>query len=137
MRAVGLGECGPLLLLLLLCLGQGPEEESPDLPPPGLQVAESAGVNVMYMVDPSAPTGTCAVCIKGGERSLIANLGAANNYKARGPWRSFWPLSPPLLPLLPLLLLPFLLLPLVLFLLLPCCCWSLPIRPSRLPPSVF
>lgn len=33
-------------------------------------------------VDPSAPTGTCAVCIKGGERSLVANLAAANNYKA-------------------------------------------------------
>ena len=45
------------------------------------KVAEEAGVNVMYMEDPAAPTGTCAVCIKGGERSLVANLGAANNYK--------------------------------------------------------
>lgn len=44
-------------------------------------VADAAGVNVRYMVDEAAPTGTCAVCIKGGERSLVANLGAANNYK--------------------------------------------------------
>lgn len=32
-------------------------------------------------MDDSAPTGTCGVCILGGERSLVANLGAANNYK--------------------------------------------------------
>lgn len=35
------------------------------------------------MVDPNAPTGTCAVCIMGGERSLVANLAAANNFKVR------------------------------------------------------
>jgi hypothetical protein len=35
------------------------------------------------MVDESTPTGTCAACILGGERSLVANLAAANNYKAR------------------------------------------------------
>ena len=34
-----------------------------------------------YMVDESTPTGTCAACIVGGERSLVANLAAANNYK--------------------------------------------------------
>lgn len=34
-----------------------------------------------YQVDESAPTGTCGVCVKDGERSLVANLGAANNYK--------------------------------------------------------
>jgi adenosine kinase len=34
------------------------------------------------MVDTSTPTGTCAVCIVGGERSLVANLAAANNFKA-------------------------------------------------------
>jgi hypothetical protein len=34
------------------------------------------------MVDPATPTGTCAVCIVGGERSLVANLAAANNFKA-------------------------------------------------------
>ena len=35
------------------------------------------------MVDADAPTGTCATCILDGERSLVANLAAANNYKAR------------------------------------------------------
>ncbi|XXG89641.1 hypothetical protein AAC387_Pa12g1594 [Persea americana] len=40
-----------------------------------------AGVNVPYYEDESAPTGTCAVCVVGGERSLIANLSAANCYK--------------------------------------------------------
>jgi hypothetical protein len=33
------------------------------------------------MVDSSTPTGTCAAAILGGERSLVANLAAANNYK--------------------------------------------------------
>ncbi len=37
---------------------------------------------VHYMVDAATPTGTCAACIVGGERSLVANLAAANNYKA-------------------------------------------------------
>ncbi|GMN51053.1 hypothetical protein TIFTF001_020207 [Ficus carica] len=41
-----------------------------------------AGVNVQYYEDESAPTGTCAVCVVGGERSLIANLSAANCYKS-------------------------------------------------------
>ncbi|CAH1438415.1 unnamed protein product [Lactuca virosa] len=44
--------------------------------------SKSAGVNVHYYVDEAAPTGTCAVCVVGGERSLIANLSAANCYKA-------------------------------------------------------
>ncbi|KAJ9515376.1 hypothetical protein QJQ45_016371 [Haematococcus lacustris] len=44
--------------------------------------AKADGVNVRYMVDPSTPTGTCAVCITGIERSLVANLAAANNFKA-------------------------------------------------------
>jgi adenosine kinase len=39
-------------------------------------------------VDDSAPTGTCGVCIMEGERSLVANLGAANNYKAIAPAHS-------------------------------------------------
>ncbi|KAK9811523.1 hypothetical protein WJX72_005257 [[Myrmecia] bisecta] len=43
--------------------------------------ATKDGVNVQYMVDNSTPTGTCGVAIMGGERSLIANLAAANNYK--------------------------------------------------------
>ncbi|KAI6673262.1 hypothetical protein NL676_001168 [Syzygium grande] len=44
--------------------------------------AKLAGVNVRYLEDENAPTGTCAVCVVGGERSLIANLSAANCYKA-------------------------------------------------------
>ena len=42
---------------------------------------EKEGVVVHYMVDEATPTGTCAVCVKDGERSLITNLGAANNYQ--------------------------------------------------------
>ncbi|KAF5935639.1 hypothetical protein HYC85_026768 [Camellia sinensis] len=40
------------------------------------------GVNVHYYKDESAPTGTCVVCVVGGERSLVANLSAANCYKS-------------------------------------------------------
>lgn len=50
----------------------------------GKQLEECAaadGVMVNYMKDPDTPTGTCAVLVKGGERSLIANLAAANNFK--------------------------------------------------------
>ncbi|XP_049408010.1 adenosine kinase 2-like isoform X2 [Solanum stenotomum] len=43
--------------------------------------AQDAGVNVHYYEDETAPTGTCAVCVLDGERSLIANLSAANCYK--------------------------------------------------------
>lgn len=43
---------------------------------------KQAGVNVHYYEDETAPTGTCAVCVLGGERSLIANLSAANCYKS-------------------------------------------------------
>lgn len=43
--------------------------------------ASADGVKVHYMKDESTPTGTCAVLVKGGERSLIANLAAANNFK--------------------------------------------------------
>jgi len=39
------------------------------------------GVDVHYLEDPSAPTGTCAVLIINKDRSLVANLSAANNYK--------------------------------------------------------
>ncbi|KAI7844663.1 hypothetical protein COHA_001752 [Chlorella ohadii] len=45
------------------------------------KVASKDGVKVHYMVDAATPTGTCAACIVGGERSLVANLAAANNYK--------------------------------------------------------
>lgn len=39
------------------------------------------GVDARYMVDETTATGTCAVCVVGGERSLVANLAAANNFK--------------------------------------------------------
>lgn len=45
------------------------------------EYARKDGVNAVYQVDDSAATGTCGVCILGGERSLVANLAAANNYK--------------------------------------------------------
>ncbi|KAL3029429.1 hypothetical protein AAZX31_03G162900 [Glycine max] len=41
-----------------------------------------AGVNVHYYEDETTPTGTCAVCIVGDDRSLVANLAAANCYKS-------------------------------------------------------
>lgn len=39
------------------------------------------GVLVHYMKNPDVASGTCAVLINGGERSLIANLAAANTFK--------------------------------------------------------
>lgn len=45
------------------------------------KTASADGVDVRYHIDESTPTGTCAACIVGGERSLVANLAAANNYK--------------------------------------------------------
>lgn len=38
-------------------------------------------VNVQYMINPELSTGTCAVVITGNNRSLVANLSAANTYK--------------------------------------------------------
>jgi len=43
--------------------------------------AESGGVTVKYLEDATEPTGTCAVLVVKAERSLCANLGAANKYK--------------------------------------------------------
>jgi len=58
------------------CIGKDADGEK-------LQKACSTdGVNALYMVDPSTPTGTCATLITGIERSLCTNLNAANNYKA-------------------------------------------------------
>lgn len=58
------------------------------------------GVNVQYQVVSTHPTGTCAVLVTPeGERSLIANLAAANEFKASHlaePVRAFWQLVPPL-----------------------------------------
>ncbi|XP_078359434.1 adenosine kinase-like isoform X2 [Oculina patagonica] len=42
--------------------------------------AAEAGVKANYMIDNEKPTGTCAVCITGKHRSLVANLAAANCY---------------------------------------------------------
>ena len=45
--------------------------------------AEQEGVDMPVMYDKSGkPTGTCAVCIVGKERALLANLGAANSFNA-------------------------------------------------------
>lgn len=38
-------------------------------------------VNVQYYINPQMATGTCAVVITGNNRSLVANLSAANTYK--------------------------------------------------------
>jgi len=43
--------------------------------------ATNDGVNVHYLEDESTPTGTCAVLVTDKERSLVANLAAANQYK--------------------------------------------------------
>lgn len=43
--------------------------------------AKADGVSTNYMIDEITATGTCAVLVKDGERSLIANLAAANNFK--------------------------------------------------------
>jgi adenosine kinase len=45
------------------------------------EIASGDGMNVRYMIDPATPTGTCAVCVAEGDRSLVAYLAAANNYK--------------------------------------------------------
>jgi len=45
------------------------------------ECAAADGVCVHYMKDETTPTGTCAVLVRSGERSLIANLAAANNFK--------------------------------------------------------
>jgi len=42
--------------------------------------ATSDGVYVHYMKDSETPTGKCAALIKEGERSLVTNLDAANNF---------------------------------------------------------
>jgi adenosine kinase len=43
--------------------------------------AEKDGVETHYMVVNTVPTGTCAVLVNEKERSLVANLGAAESYK--------------------------------------------------------
>ncbi|GAX80470.1 hypothetical protein CEUSTIGMA_g7909.t1 [Chlamydomonas eustigma] len=46
-----------------------------------VETASKDGVNVCYQVDKSTPTGTCAVCVVDRDRSLVAYLAAANNFK--------------------------------------------------------
>jgi adenosine kinase len=45
------------------------------------ECASADGVLVHYMKDDTTPTGTCAALIKDGERALVTNLDAANNFK--------------------------------------------------------
>lgn len=51
-------------------------------------VARGDGVAVNYVRCPGVPTGKCAVLVVDGERSLVAALGAAEHYKARGAARA-------------------------------------------------
>jgi len=44
-------------------------------------VAESAGVDVRYLIDKETPTGVCGVLLTGKHRSMVTNLAAANKYK--------------------------------------------------------
>lgn len=43
--------------------------------------ADADGLTTLYMEQDTAATGTCAVLVVNGERSLMANLAAANDYK--------------------------------------------------------
>jgi len=43
-------------------------------------ICSKEGVSTCLMRIPSIPSGTCAVCIKNGERALVASLSAANMY---------------------------------------------------------
>lgn len=42
-------------------------------------------MQAVYQIDETTETGTCATAIKDNERSLVANLAAANNYKVASP----------------------------------------------------
>jgi len=44
------------------------------------ECATADGVRVEYLVDETTPTGTCAVLIEAKDRSMVANLAAANKY---------------------------------------------------------
>lgn len=45
------------------------------------KIAKDQGVHVSYQVHETIPTGTCAVCVVKTERSLVANLAAANHFQ--------------------------------------------------------
>lgn len=44
------------------------------------EAAAADGLNTLYLENEGVATGTCAVLISGGERSLMANLAAAEKY---------------------------------------------------------
>lgn len=44
------------------------------------QKAKEVGLNVVYQINDTVQTGTCAVLITGNDRSLVAHLGAANHF---------------------------------------------------------
>ncbi|KAJ2795275.1 adenosine kinase, partial [Coemansia helicoidea] len=44
------------------------------------KAAEEAGLRTKYMVNPNVPTGTCALLITGHDRSMVADLKAAETY---------------------------------------------------------
>ncbi|KAJ1928825.1 hypothetical protein IWQ60_001728 [Tieghemiomyces parasiticus] len=45
--------------------------------------AKKDGLKPLYMIDEAKPTGTCALLITGTDRSLVANLAAANSYDVK------------------------------------------------------
>ena len=45
------------------------------------EAAIADGVDVHYLLNEETPTGTCAALIVEKDRSLVANLGAANKYE--------------------------------------------------------
>jgi adenosine kinase len=45
------------------------------------EAANKVGLRVEYHIDDKAPTGRCGVIITGHNRSMVTELGAANNYK--------------------------------------------------------
>lgn len=46
-----------------------------------LDKCKAEGLNVPFMITETVPTGTCGVLVTGIERSLVANLAAANAFK--------------------------------------------------------
>lgn len=47
------------------------------------QTSFAVYTQVQYQVDDASASGTCGTCIHASDRSLVANLAAANNYKVR------------------------------------------------------
>lgn len=70
-----LGDTLPGASAYIGCIGKG-DEFGASLK----SAAEGAGVKCLYMESEDAVTGTCAVLIKDSERSLVANLAAAEKF---------------------------------------------------------